>query len=64
LSGRPRRPVEGEAPNAIEPPPGCAFHPRCRYADARCRAELPQLIGYGFNHGRLSRGGGGKDLAV
>src|SRR6202790_4058572 len=25
------------------PPPGCAFHPRCPYAEARCRSELPVL---------------------
>jgi oligopeptide/dipeptide ABC transporter ATP-binding protein len=44
-SGRPRQPVEGEVPNPIDPPPGCAFHPRCRHANARCRAELPRLTG-------------------
>jgi peptide/nickel transport system ATP-binding protein len=44
LNGRQRRPVEGEVPNPVDPPPGCAFHPRCRFATARCRAELPQLI--------------------
>jgi peptide/nickel transport system ATP-binding protein len=44
-SGRPRRPVEGEVPNPIDPPPGCAFHPRCRHANARCRAEQPRLTG-------------------
>ena len=35
---------QGEVPNPLDPPPGCAFHPRCRYATARCRAEQPQLI--------------------
>jgi peptide/nickel transport system ATP-binding protein len=44
-SWRPRRPVEGEVPNPIDPPPGCAFHPRCRHANARCRAEQPRLTG-------------------
>ncbi len=44
LTGRPRRPVEGEAPNPVDPPPGCAFHPRCPYATPRCRAELPRLL--------------------
>jgi peptide/nickel transport system ATP-binding protein len=43
-SGRVRKPVEGEVPNPLDPPPGCAFHPRCRHATARCRAEQPQLI--------------------
>ncbi len=39
-----REPVAGEVPNPIDPPPGCAFHPRCPFADARCRAERPELI--------------------
>jgi len=25
------------------PPPGCYFHPRCRYAIDRCSQELPLL---------------------
>ncbi len=33
----------GEMPSIISPPPGCAFHPRCRYANARCRVELPRV---------------------
>ena len=43
LSGRPRTPVQGEVPSPINPPPGCAFHPRCPLANARCRAERPEL---------------------
>ena len=35
--------VEGELPNPIAPPPGCRFHPRCPYAQARCAAERPTL---------------------
>ncbi len=31
----------GETPSPIDPPPGCAFHPRCPLADARCRRERP-----------------------
>ncbi len=42
LSGRRRRQVEGEIPNPISPPPGCAFHPRCPLAFDRCKLELPQ----------------------
>jgi oligopeptide/dipeptide ABC transporter ATP-binding protein len=42
LSGRRRRRVEGEIPNPITPPPGCAFHPRCPLVHDRCRAEIPQ----------------------
>jgi len=43
MSGRPRTPVAGEVPNPLDPPPGCAFHPRCPHANARCRAERPEL---------------------
>jgi peptide/nickel transport system ATP-binding protein len=39
-----REPVAGEVPNPIDPPPGCAFHPRCPYANERCRLELPALL--------------------
>jgi oligopeptide/dipeptide ABC transporter ATP-binding protein len=35
--------VEGDVPSPIRPPPGCHFHPRCRYAEARCRVEVPEL---------------------
>ena len=31
----------GEVPSPIDPPSGCAFHPRCPLANARCRAEKP-----------------------
>ena len=33
--------LTGELPSPINPPSGCAFHPRCRYANDRCRSELP-----------------------
>ena len=42
--GAAREPVAGEVPDPIDPPPGCAFHPRCPLADARCRRELPELV--------------------
>lgn len=35
--------LEGEIPNPINPPEGCRFHPRCRYACDRCRRDEPQL---------------------
>ncbi|MBV8779123.1 MAG: ATP-binding cassette domain-containing protein [Alphaproteobacteria bacterium] len=38
-----REPVAGEVPNPIDPPPGCAFHPRCPFANERCRGERPAL---------------------
>jgi peptide/nickel transport system ATP-binding protein len=31
-------------PNPIDPPPGCPFHPRCPFANERCRTEVPRLI--------------------
>ncbi|SDZ90081.1 ABC transporter ATP-binding protein [Rubrimonas cliftonensis] len=40
---RSRTVVEGDPPSAMAPPPGCAFHPRCPMAEARCRIERPQL---------------------
>ncbi|MFT3813896.1 MAG: ATP-binding cassette domain-containing protein [Acidovorax sp.] len=42
-TGRARTPVQGEVPNPLNPPPGCAFHPRCPHANARCRTERPAL---------------------
>jgi peptide/nickel transport system ATP-binding protein len=43
MSGRARTPVQGEVPNPLNPPSGCAFHPRCPHANARCSAERPAL---------------------
>jgi oligopeptide/dipeptide ABC transporter ATP-binding protein len=33
----------GEAPSILQPPSGCAFHPRCPYAILRCSDDLPEL---------------------
>jgi peptide/nickel transport system ATP-binding protein len=44
MSGRQRIPVKGEIPNPINPPPGCAFNPRCPLAFELCRREAPALI--------------------
>jgi peptide/nickel transport system ATP-binding protein len=58
MSGKPRVPVAGEVPNPLAPPSGCAFHPRCPHADARCRAERPLLIDdvacHGVQEGRIT----------
>jgi peptide/nickel transport system ATP-binding protein len=59
-----REPVAGEVPNPINPPPGCAFHPRCPYANDRCRQQRPSLLAAGgtlvachaVQEGRLSSG--------
>ena len=34
---------KGEIPDAINPPSGCAFHPRCPFAVERCRVERPEM---------------------
>ena len=36
-------PLAGERPDPANPPPGCRFHTRCRYADAVCRQVVPSL---------------------
>jgi peptide/nickel transport system ATP-binding protein len=35
--------LEGDVADPSDPPSGCAFHPRCRYAVERCRQEVPAL---------------------
>lgn len=35
--------LEGDVPNPANPPNGCYFHPRCRYAQAICAHETPSL---------------------
>ena len=42
--------LEGEIPNPINPPSGCRFHPRCRYACDICRTEEPELKLYRPDH--------------
>ncbi|MCB1472948.1 MAG: dipeptide ABC transporter ATP-binding protein [Rhodobiaceae bacterium] len=39
--------LEGELPSPINPPGGCAFHPRCPLAIDRCRTEMPELDAHG-----------------
>ena len=46
MTGRARTPVQGEVPNPLNPPSGCAFHPRCPHANARCSAERPELSSF------------------
>jgi peptide/nickel transport system ATP-binding protein len=43
-TGRSRTPVQGEVPNPLNPPTGCAFNPRCPHANERCRMERPALL--------------------
>jgi len=42
--------VDGDVPSPINPPSGCAFHTRCRYAMERCRVETPVLAEISSHH--------------
>jgi oligopeptide/dipeptide ABC transporter ATP-binding protein len=42
--------MEGDVPSPIDPPPGCAFHPRCSHAFDRCRVERPSLVEAASHH--------------
>ncbi|QDL91724.1 dipeptide ABC transporter ATP-binding protein [Paroceanicella profunda] len=44
-----REAVRGDAPSALNPPSGCAFHPRCPLATERCKTERPELRAFGGN---------------
>ena len=52
-SGR-LHPVPGQPPSPIQLPPGCAFHPRCRYVMPRCPADEPGLLTVGGDAGHRS----------
>jgi len=40
-------PLKGGLPSPLNPPSGCAFHPRCPYATEICRRQRPELEGMG-----------------
>jgi oligopeptide transport system ATP-binding protein len=42
-SARQRIVLAGDPPSPVNPPSGCPFHPRCRYAQDRCRQIVPPL---------------------
>lgn len=56
-------PIKGEIPSPLDPPKGCAFHPRCPFAGARCKAEVPLLkpTGRGQVACHLNDGGTGME---
>jgi oligopeptide/dipeptide ABC transporter ATP-binding protein len=43
-------PIEGSPPNLANVPPGCAFHPRCKFAEDKCKIDTPVLEPVGSNH--------------
>lgn len=47
---RKSKPLSGEVPDPANPPKGCYFHPRCPYAQDRCRVEQPTLREVRPNH--------------
>ncbi len=48
--GRRRTILPGDVPSPIDPPPGCAFHPRCPQRMAHCDGEFPPLKSAGAGH--------------
>lgn len=45
-----RESAPGAPPSLVDPPSGCAFHPRCRLAMDICRQEVPECQGVGDQH--------------
>jgi peptide/nickel transport system ATP-binding protein len=42
--------LEGDVADPANPPKGCYFHPRCRYAKERCSSDEPELRDLGGDH--------------
>jgi oligopeptide/dipeptide ABC transporter ATP-binding protein len=38
--------LQGDVPSPVNPPSGCPFHPRCRFATEQCQTEVPALKTY------------------
>lgn len=42
--------LEGDLPSPVNPPSGCPFHTRCKFATSECKEEVPSLREVGTNH--------------
>mgnify|MGYP000307321387 CR=1 FL=1 len=42
--------LEGDIPSPYNPPKGCLFHTRCKFAMECCKTEVPQMRQIGENH--------------
>lgn len=42
--------LAGEVANPADPPSGCYFHPRCKYAETMCAVEVPEMREVQPNH--------------
>ncbi len=49
-TGREKIILSGDVPNPIDPPPGCRFHPRCKYIKDMCREIEPELENADSDH--------------
>jgi oligopeptide transport system ATP-binding protein len=49
-AARVRTVLEGDVPSPLNPPAGCRFHTRCRWATDVCSADEPALVDYGDYH--------------
>ncbi len=56
--------VPGRIPDPRAVPSGCAFHPRCPFAEAECSAEVPYLAEHGPEHTAACRFIGRKELGI
>lgn len=57
LPSKGMKPIEGEMPSMINPPTGCRFHPRCKWAKKECIKLEPKLLRVNGRFVRCHRGG-------
>jgi oligopeptide/dipeptide ABC transporter ATP-binding protein len=43
-------PIDGQPPDLINLPPGCAFRERCRWAIDKCATDMPELVELADGH--------------